>query len=62
MNKEKAQKLYQQGNEWRKKGSFHEALNCYTEAIALDKDSPAVIAKQMLEEQFDFFYKDLYNP
>lgn len=60
--KEQAHELYIQGNGYRKKGTYHEALNCYTEAIALDEDSPAVIAKQMLEEQFDFYYKDLYNP
>lgn len=57
-----ADEWYRLGNEHRRAGRFHDALNAYTEAIALDKDSPAVTAKQMLEEQFDFYYKDLYNP
>lgn len=53
---------YQKGNEHRKSGNFSEALRCYNEAIALDPESPAAIAKQMLDEQFAFYYKDLYNP
>lgn len=43
-------------------GHFKEALECYMEAIALDPQSPAVTAKQMLDEQFAFFCKDYYNP
>ena len=57
-----AEEYYQKGNEYRRKGLFHEAMNCYLEAIALDADSPAVIAKQMLEEQYSFYHKDYYNP
>ncbi len=53
---------YIKGNEYRKQGLFSDALNCYLEAIALDPESPAVVAKQMLDEQFAFYYKDLYNP
>jgi len=32
------------------------------EAIALDAQSPAVEAKQMLEDILNFYHKDAYNP
>ena len=38
------------------------ALNNYMEAIALDPDSPAVQAKEMLESILNFYNKDAYNP
>lgn len=57
-----AQEWYNKGNEHRRRGDYAEALSCYNEAIALDPDSPAMTAKQMLDEQFAFYYKDLYNP
>ena len=44
-----SEEYYQHGNEYRKKGNWQMALNCYMEAIALDAESPAVQAKQMLE-------------
>ena len=43
-----AQEFYELGNEARKRGQWHEAINCYIQAIALDPDSPAVEAKQCL--------------
>ena len=43
-----AQQWYEQGNALRKQSRWGEAINCYTEAIALDPDSPAVEAKSML--------------
>ena len=57
-----AEDFYQQGNEHRRKGDWQQALNCYLEAIALDPDSPAVEAKQMLDDILDFYHKDSYNP
>lgn len=57
-----AEEWYRKGCEHRRCGEFGEALSCYLEAIALDPDSPAVVAKQMLDEQYAFYYKDLYNP
>lgn len=57
-----AEEWYRKGNEHRRRGEFAEALNCYMESIALDPESPAVVAKQMLDEQYSFYYKDLYNP
>ena len=41
-----AEEYYQLGNEARKRGQFHEAINAYIQAIALDPDSPAVEAKK----------------
>ena len=57
-----AEAFYLQGNEYRRKGDWQQALNCYLEAIALDPDSPAVEAKQMLDDILDFYHKDSYNP
>ena len=45
-----AQEYYERGNEYRRQGNYQEALNNYMEAIALDPESPAVHAKQMLED------------
>jgi outer membrane protein assembly factor BamD (BamD/ComL family) len=57
-----AEEWYQQGNEARKRGEFHEAINCYMQAIALDPESPAVEAKRMLDDIMAFYCKDMYNP
>ncbi len=57
-----AEELYKKGNEMRRSGCFGEAINFYNQALFLDPDSPARIAKQMLEEQFAFYHKDYYNP
>ena len=57
-----SEEYYKQGNEYRRQGLYHEAMNSYMEAIAIDPDSPAATARQMREEQFSFYYKDYYNP
>lgn len=57
-----AHEWYQQGNVWRKQGQWHEAINCYLQAIELDPDSPAVEAKRMLDDILAFYNKDAYNP
>ena len=57
-----AQEWYQQGKVWRKQGQWHEAINCYLQAIELDPDSPAVEAKRMLDDILAFYNKDAYNP
>ena len=57
-----AQEFYELGNEARKRGQWHEAINNYIQAIALDPDSPAVEAKQMLDDIMAFYCKDMYNP
>ena len=62
MNKQEAQSLYQQGNDYRRRGQFGEAINCYIEATKLDPDSPAVEAKRMLDDIMSFYCKDMFNP
>lgn len=57
-----AEEYYQQGNAWRKQGDFKRALDSYMEAIALDSESPAVAAKEMLDDIMNFYCKDYYNP
>ena len=56
-----AEEYYQQGNAWRKQGDFKRALDCYMEAIALDPESPAVAAKEMLDDIMSFYCKDYYH-
>jgi len=57
-----AEEYYKLGNEYRRKGDFQQAMNAYLEAIALDPQSPAVEARQMLEDIYNFYNKDAYNP
>ncbi len=57
-----AEEWYLQGNGARKRGQWHEAINAYIQAIALDPDSPAVEAKKMLDDIMAFYCKDMYNP
>ena len=57
-----AEEFYAQGNTYRKQGQWHEAINCYIQAIELDPNSPAVEAKRMLDDILSFYHKDAYNP
>jgi tetratricopeptide (TPR) repeat protein len=57
-----SEEYYLEGNEHRKQGDFGKAMCCYMEAIRLDADSPAVAAKEMLEDIMNFYCKDYYNP
>ena len=57
-----AEDYYKLGNEYRRKGDWKHAIANYLEAIALDPESPAVEAKQMLDDMFAFYCKDMYNP
>ena len=57
-----AEEYYRLGNEYRKRGQWHLAMNNYMEAIALDPDSPAVEANRMLQDILNFYHKDAYNP
>lgn len=57
-----AEDYYKLGNEYRRKGDWKHAIDNYLEAIALDPESPAVEAKQMLDDMFAFYCKDIYNP
>ncbi len=53
---------YLLGNAYRKRGDFAQALNCYSEAMAVNPDSPAAVAHQMLMNIIEFYHKDYYNP
>lgn len=53
---------YLKGNDYRKAQDWKHAIDCYLEAINLDPKSPAVEAKQMLEEILNYYNKDAYNP
>lgn len=57
-----AEEYFQRGNEYRQKGDWQNALANYMEAIELDPDSPAVIAKEMVENILNYYNKDTYNP
>ena len=57
-----AEDYYKLGNEYRRKGDWKHAIDNYLEAIALDPESPAVEAKQILDDMFAFYCKDMYNP
>lgn len=52
---------YLRGNAYRKKGDFQQALNNYLEAIAINPDSPAQQAHDMLIDILNFYNKDMYN-
>ena len=59
---DESRRLYLLGNEYRRQGNYQEAMNHYMEAIALDPESPAVHARQMLEDIYNYYCKDMYNP
>lgn len=61
-DKQQAAILYEQGNAHRKQQRWAEALNAYEQATALDPDSPARTARQMLMDIMEFYCKDMYNP
>ena len=57
-----AEEWYEWGNAFRKESKWHDAINCYIQAIELDPESPAVEAKRMLEDIMAYYCKDIYNP
>lgn len=60
--KAEAQKLYEQGNDFRRKSDWQMAINSYVKALELDEESPAREAKEMIEHILNFYNKDAYNP
>ena len=58
----RAAALYAEGTELRRQQRWGEAMNAYEQAAALDPDSPAVHARQMLVQIMEFYNKDQYNP
>ncbi|MBO4801411.1 MAG: tetratricopeptide repeat protein [Bacteroidaceae bacterium] len=60
--REQAQALYEEGNLYRKQQQWSLALNAYEQAANLDPASPAVHARQMLQQIMDYRCKEYYNP
>ncbi len=52
---------YLLGNAYRKQGDWQGALNNYQEAIAIDPDSPAAEARNILLVILNFYNKDMFN-
>ena len=57
-----AQEYYEQGNACRRQADCQGAINYYLKAIEIDPESPAVEAKQMLDDILNYYHKDSYNP
>ena len=57
-----SEEYFKLGNDFRNKGNWKEALNNYIAAIELDPNSPAVHAKEMLDNILGYYCKDMYNP
>lgn len=58
----RAEELYRQGGELRRRGDFAGAINCYAAAARLDPGGPAPAAKAMLDDIMAFRNGDAYNP
>ena len=56
------QAWFLKGNAYRKLGETRLALNSYLEAIAINPDSPAQSAYNMMIRILDFRDSNLYNP
>ena len=56
------EEYYRQGNEYRQQGNWQKAIECYAEAVAINPDSPAGKAREMLLNILDYRCKALYNP
>ncbi len=56
-----ADAYYLRGNAYRKLGNWQEALNSYQEATALDPESPAAEARNMVMDILNFYNKDMFN-
>ncbi|PTL32873.1 tetratricopeptide repeat protein [Prevotella sp. oral taxon 376] len=57
-----AEEFYRKGNEYRRKGDWKHAIDCYLEAVERDPGSPAAEAKKMLDDILNYYNKDAYNP
>ncbi len=56
------EEYYRQGNEHRQQGNWQKAIECYAEAIALNPNSPAAKAREMLLNILSYRCKALYDP
>ena len=59
---EEAERYYQEGNQYRKQSDWQHALECYNHAISLNPESPAVKAKEMLNNILNYYCKEMFNP
>lgn len=57
-----AQKAYEEGLEHAQRSEWGEAASCFRLAIALDPDSPAAESYAMLNDIFEYYHKDNFNP
>ena len=53
---------YLRGTIYMKSCDWQLAMNAFLRSEELDKEGPAVEARQMLSDIMDFYYKDMYNP
>ena len=53
---------YLLGNAYRKQQNWQQAINCYSEAVAVNPESPAREARTMILDILNFYHKDLYTP
>lgn len=57
-----ALKAYQEGINNAQRSEWGEAASCFRLAIALDPDSPAVESLKMVNDIFEYYHKDNFNP
>lgn len=63
LEKHPADELYYLlGNAYRKQQNWQQAINCYSEAVSVNPESPAREARTMILDILNFYHKDLYNP
>lgn len=58
----KAAEYYAQGREMWRQGRRGEAITLYNKAVALNPESPAVTALQMINQIMDFYDTNQFNP
>lgn len=57
-----ADRLYLRGLTHAKHADWSNAKSCFLQAAALDAQSPAAEAIEMITDIYDFYYKDNLNP
>lgn len=57
-----ADEYYRKGNAYRKQSDWQHALENYNHAFELDPSSPAVKAKEMLDNILNYYCKAMFNP
>lgn len=57
-----AMKAYKEGLEHAQRSEWGEAASCFRLAIALDPESPAAESLKMVNDIFQYYHKDNFNP